>query len=58
MTKQLDINFEAFPNNTFKKVAEGHNLVYIEKLLKIIDNKNHIIAGYRSQEEQRKKKKK
>lgn len=58
MSLQLDIFFPPFPEDTFKKIKEAYALQEIIKLQKKIEHQNHVIAGYRSIEEQRKKGKK
>lgn len=57
MSVQLDIKFPLFPEGTFEKVKEKYVLEDYVKLQKKIDHLNHVVAGYRSIEEQRKKQK-
>ena len=55
MSAQLQISFPPFPDGVFDKVREKYALEEYVKLQKKIDHQNHVIAGYRSIEEQRKK---
>jgi hypothetical protein len=55
MPQQYEIIFPPFQDGTFEKVREAYHLQEIVKLQQKIDHQNHVIAGYRSIEEQRKK---
>lgn len=57
MIEQLQISFPPFPDGLFEKVREKYSLEEYVKLQKKIEHQHHVIAGYRSIEEQRKKKK-
>lgn len=55
--KTTQLELPLFAPDVMEKVKEGHRLLELEKLRKIIEHQSHVIAGHKGAWEKQRKKK-